>query len=118
MDKKTGFYVYAIGAVAVLLCMVYLVIFHKMAPGLMEYCPWVFAVAVAMDVIGKIVTLPKTDDFRIRRLNNLLAISSVLLLAASYFLFKGKVGYVVVLVLLSAFIDLWYTIRTDHYAKK
>ena len=52
MDKKTGFYVYAIGAVSVLLCMVYLVIFHKMAPGLMEYCPWVFAVAVAMDVIG------------------------------------------------------------------
>lgn len=118
MSKKTGFYVYAIGAVVVLLCMIYIVIFQKMIPSFMEYCPWAFAVGAAMDIVGKISTLPKTDDFRIRRLNNLLAVSSVLLLAASYFLFKGKIGYMVVLVLLSAFIDLWYTIRSEHYAKK
>lgn len=56
------------------------------------------------------MTLPRTDDFRIRRLNNLLAISAILILVTAYLMYLNQNIWAITLTI-AAFIDLFTTFR-------
>jgi len=115
MNKKLGFWLFATGAVIVLLSTIAYVFFGAgfligWRLRLMMTVRWVMIAGVVLNVVGRVMTLPKTDDFRVKRLNNLLALSSVFLVAAAYFMFTGKAACIA-FILISAFIDLWVTFR-------
>lgn len=76
--------------------------------------PYIFSAGAILTITGRYMTLPLPENFRIRRLNNLLAIGAVLLLTTAYFLFKGNNVWALTLTL-SAFIDLFTSFR---YPKK
>lgn len=110
MEKqKLGSILYIAGALMVLAAtVVYVVTFDNMT--LQKYVPWFFSAGVAIDIAGRVMTLPPLKNFRVRRLNNILALSSILLIASAYFMFIGK-HYCIITILLSAIMDLWYSYR-------
>lgn len=107
--EKSGSTLYMIGALLVFVAtLVYVVASDNIT--LQEYVPWVFSAGVIIDIVGRMMTLPPLKNFRVRRLNNIQAISSILLIASAYFMFIGR-HYCILTILLSAIMDLWYSYR-------
>lgn len=117
-SNKVGFWLYAVGAVVVLLVMAWIIVFTDLWVGMIRVKQIAFTVGVALNIVGRVMTLPKIDNFRVKRFNAILAISALLLVASCYFIFQPfRIGYVVIMVMISAFIDLWVSIRYEGYLK-
>lgn len=101
---KTGSILYGVGYVSIIAAtLVYI---------LAEWYPavYVFAVAAAVTVVGRYLTLPSADNWRVRRLNNMLAISAILLIATAYLMYTGTNIWAITLII-AAFIDLFTSFR-------
>ena len=106
--KKYGFPLYAIGYVIIIFAVIGF-IFNPIS-SLLAYIPYIFSVGATLSIIGRILTLPQSDDFRVRRLNNMLALSAILVIGAAYLMFKGE-NYCILLLFISAFIDIYTSFR-------
>ncbi len=108
MNKKIAFILYVIGYILIIVSTL-LFVFQKFF-GLVEIIPYIFCAGVLVAIIGRVFTLPKADDFRKKRLNTMLAIAAVLLLASAYFILKNNHAFIITLII-TAFIDLFTAIR-------
>ena len=106
--KKYGFPLYAIGYVIIIIAVIGF-IFNPIAP-LFIYIPYVFSVGATLSIIGRMLTLPQSDNFRVRRLNNMLAVSAILVLISAYLRFKGE-NIAILTLFISAFIDIYTSFR-------
>ena len=106
--KKYGFPLYAIGYIVVIIAVIGF-IFNPIS-SLYAYIPYVFSIGAALSIIGRILTLPQSNNFRVRRLNNMLALSAILIIGAAYLMFKGE-NYCILLLFISAFIDIYTSFR-------
>ena len=106
--KKYGFPLYAIGYVVIIVAVIGF-IFNPIS-SLFAYIPYLFSVGAALSIIGRVLTLPQSDDFRIRRLNNMLAVSAVLIIGSAYLMFKGE-NLCILTLFISAFIDIYTSFR-------
>lgn len=71
---------------------------------------WIFSVGTVAFVTTRMLTLPKTDDRRTRRLYAQLMIGAICLLATAYLMFIGHNAWAITLII-SAIIDLWVSFR-------
>lgn len=71
---------------------------------------WIFAVSAVIFVVTRIITLPKTDDKRTRRLYAQLMIGAGCLLGTVYLMYVGQNAWAITLII-SAFIDIWVSFR-------
>lgn len=108
MSNKCAFVLYVVGYILVIISTL-LFIFQKYI-GLEEYIPYLFCAGVAVAIVGRIFTLPKAEGFRQKRLNILLAVAAVLLLASAYLMVKNNHAFIIALII-TAFIDLFTAIR-------
>ena len=76
--------------------------------------PYIFTAGAIGYIVGKMFNLPQTDDFRIKRLNNLMALGALAMAGAVYLLWEDKNSWVIALTI-SVFIDLYTSFR---YPKK
>ena len=106
--KKYGFSLYAIGYVVIIIAVIGFV-FNPIA-SLFAYIPYIFSVGASLSIIGRLLTLPQSDDFRVRRLNNMLAVSAILVLVSAYLMFKGE-NMAIIALFISAFIDIYTSFR-------
>lgn len=106
--KKYGFPLYAIGYVVIIIAVIGFV-FNPIA-SLFAYIPYIFSVGASLSIIGRFLTLPQSDDFRVRRLNNMLAVSAILVLVSAYLMFKGE-NMAIIALFISAFIDIYTSFR-------
>ena len=106
--KKYGFPLYAIGYVIIIVAVVGF-IFNPIG-SLFAYIPYLFSIGATLSIIGRILTLPQSDDFRIRRLNNMLAVSAILIIGSAYLMFKGE-NLCILTLFISAFIDIYTSFR-------
>lgn len=106
--KKYGFPLYAIGYVVIIVAVIGF-IFNPIG-SLFAYIPYLFSIGAALSIIGRVLTLPQSDDFRVRRLNNILAVSAVLIIGSAYLMFKGE-NLCILTLFISAFIDIYTSFR-------
>ena len=106
--KKYGFPLYAIGYVVIIVAVIGF-IFNPIG-SLFAYIPYLFSVGAALSIIGRVLTLPQSDDFSVRRLNNMLAVSAVLIIGSAYLMFKGE-NLCILTLFISAFIDIYTSFR-------
>ena len=106
--KKYGFTLYAIGYIIIIVAVIGF-IFNPIG-SLFAYIPYVFSVGAALSIFGRVLTLPQSDDSRVRRLNNMLAVSAILIIGSAYLMFKGE-NYCILTLLISAFIDIYTSFR-------
>ena len=71
---------------------------------------WLFGVGALVLIISRMLSLPKTDDRRIRRLYGQLFIGALCLLGSTYLMYIGHNAWALPL-LLTAFIDVWVSYR-------
>lgn len=103
-SNKSGIILYGIGYSAIIIATL-LHIFE-----VWQHTPYIFAVAAVVTIVGRYLTLPRSDNFRVRRLNNMLAISAILLAATAYLMFLGENVWAITLTI-AAFIDIFTTFR-------
>ena len=95
--KKYGFPLYAAGYIIVIIAVIGF-IFNPIV-SLHIYIPYIFSIGATFSIIGRLLTLPQSDNFRVRRLNNMLAVSAVLVLISAYLIFfkntdvSGYIGW-------------------------
>ena len=106
--KKYGFPLYAIGYIVIIIAVIGFV-FNPIV-SLFAYIPYIFFVGAGLSIIGRLLTLPQSDDFRVRRLNNMLAVSAILVLVSAYLMFKGE-NMAIIALFISAFIDIYTSFR-------
>ena len=106
--KKYGFPLYAIGYIVVIIAVIGFI--FNLVASLVSYIPYIFSVGAAFSIIGRLLILPQSDDFRVRRLNNMLAVSAVLVLVSAYLMFKGE-NLCILTLFISAFIDIYTSFR-------
>ena len=106
--KKYGFPLYAIGYVVIIVAVIGF-IFNPIG-SLFAYIPYLFSIGAALSIIGRVLTLPQSDDFRVRRLNNMLAVSAILIIGSAYLMFKGE-NLCILTFFISAFIDSYTSFR-------
>lgn len=106
--KKYGFPLYAIGYIIIIVAVVGF-IFNPIG-SLFTYIPYLFSIGATLSIIGRILTLPQSDDFRVRRLNNMLAVSAILIIGSAYLMFKGE-NLCILTLFISAFIDIYTSFR-------
>ena len=106
--KKYGFPLYAIGYIVIIIAVIGF-IFNPIG-SLFTYIPYLFSVGAALSIIGRVLTLPQSDDFRVRRLNNMLAVSAILIIGSAYLMFKGE-NLCILTLFISAFIDIYTSFR-------
>ena len=106
--KKYGFLLYAIGYIIIIVAVVGF-IFNPIG-SLFAYIPYLFSIGATLSIIGRILTLPQSDDFRVRRLNNMLAVSAILIIGSAYLMFKGE-NLCILTLFISAFIDIYTSFR-------
>ena len=106
--KKYGFPLYAIGYIVIIVAVIGFV-FNPIA-SLSVYVPYMFSVGAVFSIIGRLLTLPQSDDFRVRRLNNMLAVSAILVLISAYLMFKGE-NLSILTLFISAFLDIYTSFR-------
>ena len=106
--KKYGFPLYAIGYIVIIVAVIGF-IFNPISV-VYPYIPYIFSVGAAFSIFGRLLTLPQSDDFRVRRLNNMLAVSAVLVLISAYLMFKGE-NIAILTLFISAFIDIYTSFR-------
>ena len=105
MNKnKIGFPLYGIGYIVIIISTL-LFIFNDWS-----WVCYIFAAGAICTIIGRYMTLPQATDFRIRRLNGMLMISAVLILATAYLMYLGKNAWAITLTI-AAFIDIYTTFR-------
>lgn len=112
--KKYGFPLYAAGYIIVIIAVIGF-IFNPIA-SLYVYIPYIFSAGAAFSIIGRLLTLPQSDDFRVRRLNNMLAVSAVLVLISAYLMFKEE-NLCILTLCISAFIDIYTSFRYPKETK-
>lgn len=102
--KRTGFYLYSTGYIVIIAAtLVY--IFSDW-----HWAAIIFGVGAVAATVGRYLTLPAATNFRIKRLNNMLAISAVLMLATAYLMFIEENIWAITLTI-AAFIDIFTTFR-------
>lgn len=106
--KKYGFPLYAIGYVVIIVAVIGF-IFNPIG-SLFAYIPYLFSIGATLSIIGRVLSLPQSDDFRVRRLNNMLAVSAVLIIGSAYLMFKGE-NLCILTLFISAFIDIYTSFR-------
>ena len=106
--KKYGFPLYAIGYIVIIVAVIGF-IFNPIG-SLFAYIPYLFSVGATLSIIGRVLTLPQSDDFRVRRLNNMLAVSAILIIGSAYLMFKGE-NLCILTLFISAFIDIYTSFR-------
>ena len=106
--KKYGSPLYAIGYIVIIIAIIGFV-FNPIA-SLFAYIPYVFSVGAGLSIVGRLLTLPQSDDFRVRRLNNMLAVSAILIVVSAYLMFKGE-NMAILALFISAFIDIYTSFR-------
>ena len=106
--KKYGFPLYAIGYIIIIIAVIGF-IFNPIS-SLSTYIPYVFSIGAVFSIIGRILTLPQSEDFRVRRLNNMLAVSAILIIVSAYLMFKGE-NFCILTLFISAFIDIYTSFR-------
>lgn len=106
--KKYGFPLYTIGYVIIIVAVVGF-IFNPIG-SLFAYIPYIFSVGATLSIVGRVLTLPQSDDFRVRRLNNMLAVSAILIIGSAYLMFKGE-NLCILTLCISAFIDIYTSFR-------
>jgi hypothetical protein len=109
MNAKILNIVFSIGAILVLISSV--MVMEHVIWG--KYC---FAVGAAFYAIGRGKTVYAGKDFRIKRLNRLYFLSSILLILASYLQFKEN-GLWIVLLLVVAITEFYASVRLSMYEK-
>lgn len=109
-SNKTGIILYGAGYSAIIV----VTLLHILE--VWEYTPYVFATAAAVTIAGRYLMLPRPDNFRVRRLNNMLAISAILLAASAHLMFLGKNIWAITLTI-AAFIDIFTTFRYPNKEK-
>lgn len=106
--KKYGFPLYAIGYVVIIVAVIGF-IFNPIS-SLFAYIPYLFSIGAALSIFGRVLTLPQSNDFHVRRLNNMLAVSAVLIIGSAYLMFKGE-NLCILTLFISAFIDIYTSFR-------
>ena len=106
--KKYGFPLYAIGYVVIIVAVIG-INFNPIG-SMIAYIPYLFSVGAALSIFGRVLTLPQSDDFRVRRLNNMLSVSAVLIIGSAYLMFKGE-NLCILTLFISAFIDIYTSFR-------
>ncbi len=106
--KKYGFPLYAAGYIIVIIAVIGF-IFNPIV-SLHIYIPYIFSIGATFSIIGRLLTLPQSDNFRVRRLNNMLAVSAVLVLISAYLIFKNE-NIAILTLFISAFIDIFTSFR-------
>ena len=106
--KKYGFPLYAIGYIIIIVAVIGF-IFNPIS-SLFAYIPYLFSIGAVLSIFGRVLTLPQSDDFRVRRLNNMLAVSAVLIIGSAYLMFKGE-NLCILTLFISAFIDIYTSFR-------
>lgn len=106
--KKYGFSLYVIGYIVIIIAVIGFV-FNPNA-SFLSYIPYVFSIGAAFSIVGRLFTLPQSDDFRVRRLNNMLAVSAILIIISAYLMFKGE-NMSILTLFISAFIDIYTSFR-------
>lgn len=110
MLKKVYNVLFMLGAILVLISSVLV----------MENVLWgkyVFAVGTALFIVSRMRSTYEGEDFRLKRLNRLYFLSSLLMLGISYMQFKGMKSWVAVL-LMVALTELYVAIRISWYEKE
>ena len=106
--KKYGLPLYAAGYIIVIIAVIGF-IFNPIV-SLHIYIPYIFSIGATFSIIGRLLTLPQSDNFRVRRLNNMLAVSAVLVLISAYLIFKNE-NIAILTLFISAFIDIFTSFR-------
>ena len=106
--KKYGFPLYAIGYIVIIVAVIGF-IFNPIGY-LFAYIPYLFSIGATLSIFGRVLTLPQSDDFRVRRLNNMLAVSAILIIGSAYLMFKGE-NLCILTLFISAFIDIYTSFR-------
>lgn len=106
--KKYGFSLYVIGYITIIVAVIGFV-FNPISL-MFVYVPYIFAVGAFLSILGRILTLPQSDDFRVRRLNNMLAVSAILVIVSAYLIFKNE-NMAILILFISAFIDIYTSFR-------
>lgn len=106
--KKYGFPLYVVGYIIIIVAVIGFV-FNPMTL-LSVYIPYIFSIGAVFSILGRLFTLPQSDDFRVRRLNNMLAVSAILVLVSAYLMFKGE-NLSILTLFISAFIDIYASFR-------
>ena len=82
------------------------------------YAPWLFAVGAAGVTVGYMTATRRDDlDLRRRRLNRLNVFAGLAMIAASVFMFRGRMGWVALL-LIAALIQLYTSFVPTDKGKK
>ena len=110
MNDKVNGLLLATGAALVLLSSV--LVMESVAIG-----KYFFAAGALFYIISRLQMKYTGDNYKIRRLNRFIYISSLLLVGICYLQFKGNNSWVVLL-LITAIIELYTTFRVSWYEKK
>lgn len=110
MNAKFLNLVFAIGAVLILIASV--LVMENVAWG--KYC---FAVGVGLYILSRSRMIYIGDDFRMKRLNRLYFISSMLLVVAGICIFRGF-GFWILLLLVTAITEFYISMRATVYEKE
>ena len=110
MDKRIFDYLLAAGAILILITSVLV----------MENVSWgkyAFAAGSLFYIIARLKMKYEGDDFRLKRFNRNIYISSLLLVATCYLQFKGT-NVCVVLLFVTALLELYSTFRISSIEKE
>ncbi len=97
------FIIFAAGYIVVILSALAVMLGHTAAQ-------YAFFGGVLLLIVGRYLTLPRSDNFRVRRLNNILAVGAVFLIASCWLMYTGRNAWVVTLVIAAIF-DLYTSFR-------
>ena len=71
---------------------------------------WLFGAGTVLAIVSRMLSLPKTNDRRVRRLYGQLFIGALCLLGSTYLMYIGHNAWVLPL-LITSFIDVWVSFR-------
>lgn len=106
--RKYGFHFYVLGYILIIIAVVGFIFNPIDCCSL--YIPYVFSIGAVLSIVGRVFTLVQSDDFRVRRFNNMLAVSAVLVVISAYLMFKGE-NFCIVTLFISGFIDIYISFR-------
>lgn len=106
--RKYGLPIYVIGYTIITVATIGYV--FNPIKSLYNYIPYLFAVGAALSIFGRFFTLPQSDDFRVRRLNNILAVSGILVIISAYLMFKGE-NLCILTLFISTVLDIYTSYR-------
>lgn len=81
------------------------------------YNPYLLILGVILFVVARYLSLERSNDYRLKRLNNLQAFGMLLLIASGYLVWIGSSSFVVTL-LAFAILELWVSLRYPSKQKE